>query len=86
MSNRELWRPVPGWEGFYAMSNRRRVRSEKRVVMRCSGHPQAIEARILKTTPAGKGLMPRVTFSAPGRREQHYVSALYREVFGRGSH
>ncbi len=32
----EIWRPIPGWENFYSVSDRGRVRSEPRNVYRAT--------------------------------------------------
>jgi len=42
----ELWRPVVGWEGYYEVSDRHRVRTVARVIIRSNGHPQRIRGRI----------------------------------------
>lgn len=47
----EQWRPVVGWEGFYEVSDRGRVRSLERVVIRKNGRPLPVRERILS---AGK--------------------------------
>jgi hypothetical protein len=38
----EEWRPVVGWEGFYEVSDRGRVRSVARTVMRSNGYAYRI--------------------------------------------
>lgn len=43
----ELWRPVPGYEGAYAVSNRGRVRSITRKVRCCGGGLRTVTERVL---------------------------------------
>ena len=40
------WRSVPGWEGFYEISNSGKVRSVARAVTRCDGVIQRYAARL----------------------------------------
>lgn len=43
----EEWRPVPGWEGSYAVSSHGRVKSLSRIVMHSQGGPKRLRERIL---------------------------------------
>ena len=44
----EQWRPIPGYEGFYDVSNIGRVRSKTRSIIRIDGTPLTTQGRILK--------------------------------------
>lgn len=44
----EIWKPVVGYEGSYSVSNRGRVRSEARMVLRKDGTPCRVRERILR--------------------------------------
>lgn len=44
----EVWRPIPGYKGFYSVSSAGRVRSEKRLVVDSIGRPRRIKERILR--------------------------------------
>lgn len=48
----ECWKPVPGYEGAYSVSDCGRVRSENRTVRRRDGRPQFVRERVLKATVA----------------------------------
>lgn len=50
----EQWRPVPGWEGAYEVSDRGRVRSLDRRTRRGAGW-MTVRSRVLKTTLDGNG-------------------------------
>lgn len=44
----EIWRPIPGWEGFYSVSSRGRVRSEDRYISYKDGRkPRLWRGKIL---------------------------------------
>jgi NUMOD4 motif/HNH endonuclease len=30
--NNEIWKPIPGWEGYYSVSNKGRIKSEERII------------------------------------------------------
>lgn len=46
----EQWRPIPGWEGLYDVSDVGRVRSCSRVVVGRNGRPLTVNQRILTGT------------------------------------
>ena len=45
----EQWKPVPGYEGLYSVSDHGRVRSERRVVNRRDGRTYTFRERILRS-------------------------------------
>lgn len=47
----EIWKPVPGYEKEYMVSNKGRVKSLARLIIRNNGRPQTIKERILKAPP-----------------------------------
>jgi hypothetical protein len=46
----EEWRPVPGFEGIYAVSNLGRVKSLQRIVTDVNGRPYTVSERIMSGT------------------------------------
>lgn len=76
----EIWRPVVGWKGFYEVSDRGRVRSVKRVVVRSNGRRHTVIARILQTPPNGDGY-PHVNLHRPGRHVSAKVHILVARAF-----
>lgn len=62
----ERWLPIPGWEGYYDVSDQGRVRSVDRVILRSTG----VEARL-----RGKPKTPRDT-------GHQLVAGLHRDNFG----
>lgn len=53
----ENWRPIPGWEGSYSVSDIGRIRSESRIVSYSNGKTQPVKERILKLVPDRKGYL-----------------------------
>jgi hypothetical protein len=80
----ESWRAVPGFEGFYEISDRGRVRGVHRVIMRRNGVRYTAQPRILRQkSHAGAGLYSVAL--AHGRRGHYrylYVHKLVQTVFG----
>lgn len=50
----EIWKDIPGWEGFYQVSNYGRIKSSKRTISDKNGITRPISPRIIKTHPSGK--------------------------------
>lgn len=71
---RERWRPVVGWEGWYEVSDRGRVRRT-----RGGGHG-AVVGRVLKQNDNGHGYLS-VQLSRDGQTRRRYVHALVAEAF-----
>jgi hypothetical protein len=51
----EQWRPIPGWEGLYSVSDQGRVRSERRTVTRTDGIRRVCPEKILKSINSSDG-------------------------------
>jgi len=43
----ETWNPIPGWEGYYEVSDAGRVRSVSRSITRDNGRPYTVGVRVL---------------------------------------
>lgn len=65
--NSEIWKSVPGWGGYYSVSNLGRVRNDR-------------TGKIKSQTPWSKRYVV-VTLYAMGHRETKYVHRLVAEVF-----
>lgn len=77
----EEWRPVPGWEGLYSVSDLGRVRSEDRVTSGRNGTPRRAYGRVLRPTREPHGYMT-VGLSRPRtRRQKVYVHDLVLTAF-----
>lgn len=68
----EEWRPIPGYEGVYEVSNEGRVRSLNRVFIRADGQRQGWRGRVLSSTLVGRGY-PSVMLLHGVRRPIHIL-------------
>lgn len=62
----EVWRPIPGHEGYYWLSNYGRVKNAN--------------GRILSKIDCGQGIF-KVKIQSQGQRDERYLSSLMAEVF-----
>jgi hypothetical protein len=60
----EIWKPIPGYEGYYEVSNTGKVRSLTRTVIMKDGKPRPIKGRELK--PKINNGYPTVNLSKNG--------------------
>lgn len=51
----EEWRPVPGYEGLYSVSDQGRVRAEAKEISCRNGVVRSLEPRMLSPVPLSKG-------------------------------
>lgn len=78
----ETWKPVAGFEGYYEVSDRGRVRSCTRTVTMKNGAPRPIKGRILKTLPYnGAGNYFGAVLSKGGNHKKYAVHRLVAEAF-----
>ena len=77
----EIWKPAPGFEGFYEVSDFGRVRVLERWVNSGQGGRRLNRARILKPVPVGKGYF-HVGMNKPGEPRTHLLlHSLVLETF-----
>lgn len=76
----EHWRPVPGYEGTYEVSDFGRVRSLTRVVRRNDGRTRTIAGRILRC-PKDDGGRRGLKLHADGEYKHARVHRLVLEAF-----
>lgn len=53
----EKWRPIPGFESFYEVSDQGRVRSLDRVIVNKHGVPRRLPGRLLTPSATGHGYL-----------------------------
>lgn len=80
----ETWKPVPGYEGYYDVSDQGQVRSVDRDVTCRGGCKRSVKGRVRKLTLATRGdkmVYLTVTLSRESRIACRYVHRLVAEVF-----
>ncbi|QAY14157.1 HNH endonuclease [Mycobacterium phage Colt] len=77
----EEWRPVLNYEGFYEVSNRARVRSVDRVIIRANGSPMPYSSQILGQFRSPPSHYWTVTLRRNGQKINRRVHALVAEAF-----
>ena len=77
----ETWYPVVGYEGYYEVSDHRRVRSLPRRVKRPQGGTNLRKGKILKLSVGPHG-GPVAELSKDAKRRSRTVESLYREAVG----
>lgn len=55
MKNKEVWKDVPGYKGYYQASNLGRIKSLGRFVSGRNGHPRQLKTTILKPRKGKRG-------------------------------
>lgn len=78
---KERWIPIPGYEGFYDVSNLGRVRSKDHIVIRSNGTPQPVTGRIRKMPPAIRGGYPALRLARNGKKKNFTVHCLVALAF-----
>ena len=78
----ESWRPVPGFEGSYEVSDRGRVRSLGRTVVKSNGVRYPVQPRFLRPADHAGLAMVGLATGRRGRYKHRYIRRLVREVFG----
>ena len=81
MSDMEVWKPVPGYEGHYSVSSLGRVRSESRTITNKNGHRRRIPEIILTPEKIWIGGHLRVELSKNSKHKKRYVHRLVLETF-----
>lgn len=78
----ESWLAVCGFEGFYEVSDRGRVRSVDRVITRRNGMRYRARGRILRPGLHRNSWVKTVTLARAGHKHQASVHKLVQAAFG----
>lgn len=62
----EVWRPIPGYEGYYWINSMGQVKNS--------------HGKLLSRVNCGGGIL-KVKLQAKGQREERYISSLMVEIF-----
>lgn len=79
-TSEERWLPVPGWEGYYEVSDHGRLRSVERVVVRSDGRTRTVRSRILQPHSSTSGYKV-ATLTRHNRTTNTAVHRLVLEAF-----
>lgn len=75
-----MWKEIPGYEGYYAVSDTGEVKSLQRTITTKSNQTYTIPERILKATPVARGYL-QVMFCKDNVKKAFYVHRLVAEAF-----
>lgn len=78
----EIWKDVKGLEGYYQVSNKGRVKSVPRTIIKKNGYHSNISEKILKPSYSNKGTTLVSVFSKDGKIRVKPYKALLQEHFG----
>ena len=77
---KEVWLPVPGYEGFYEVSNQGLVRSVERTTTNSLGRSRTFPSKVLKPATTRRGYL-RVSLCKEGNQTNHSVHRLVALAF-----
>lgn len=86
--NEEIWKPVPGYEGYYSVSNLGRIRREEKKIDTMTHHgpiQRTIRGKIIKQFMNSNGYMS-VTLSKNGKGITMNVHSLVMKAFNKVDH
>ena len=80
----EIWKDIEGYEGLYQVSNRGRVKSLERIVMRKNGRPYSVPELIKERQIDHKGY-DRIGLNKNGKKKRFFVHRLVLQAFNPSS-
>lgn len=80
-SEKEVWKPVPGWDGEYEVSSQGRVRSIDRQIIRSDGVIQRVKGKMLVPTKKKRTGHHWIRLMKNSAGEPRYVHRLVLEAF-----
>lgn len=81
MANREIWKPVPGYEGFYEVSSLGRIRGVDRVIMRKNGKKYTVKGAILSPSKTRRDGYLEISLRREGNQKTHKIHRLVMLTF-----
>lgn len=81
MANKEIWKPIPGYEGFYEVSSLGRIRGVDRVIVRKSGEKYHVKGAILAPTKRKNGGYLTIGLRREGSQKTHKIHRLVMLAF-----
>ncbi|MEB5649029.1 NUMOD4 motif-containing HNH endonuclease [Mammaliicoccus sciuri] len=77
---KEIWKDVPGYEGYYQASNLGRIKSLERKVEYINQEDRILKEKIMKLNPTSRGYI-RISLCKKGRSRSHFVHRLIVSAF-----
>lgn len=77
---KEIWKPIKGYEGFYEISTFGNVRSVERIVTNKLGVKKLIPSSNMKSRPSNRGYL-RVGLHRDGKSREYSIHRLVAETF-----
>ena len=81
MANKEIWKPIPGYEGFYEVSSLGRIRGVDRVIVRKSGKKYPVKGAILSPSKRKQGGYLTIGLRRGGSQKTHKIHRLVMLAF-----
>jgi len=78
---KEIWRTIPGYKGYYEVSNRGRVRSLDRIITDSLGRISRLRGRILRLHPTSDGNHRSILLAKNGINKRMLVHVIVARVF-----
>lgn len=82
----EIWKDVPGYEGYYQISNRGSIKSIKRIIHRVDGECNFINERILKQKKVGSGYLAVILSKNANKRTEYLHRLVAISFLNRAEH
>ncbi|MBN6885364.1 NUMOD4 motif-containing protein/HNH endonuclease [Cytobacillus horneckiae] len=76
----EIWKDISGYEGLYQVSNKGRVKSLERTIVRSDGQNKTIAEKILKQGTSSKGYQ-QINLCQNGKQKTMKIHRLVSEAF-----
>ena len=76
----EIWKPIPGYEGYYEISNTGKVRSLTRTIIKSNGRPQTFYGEEKKPTLTPFGYY-RISLAKQGIKQFYFIHRLVALTF-----
>ena len=80
----EIWKDIKGYEGLYQVSNRGRVKSLERIVMRKNGRPYSVP-ELIKARQIDRKGYDRIGLNKNGKKKRFFVHRLVLQAFNSSS-
>ena len=81
MNSQEIWKDIPGYEGFYQVSNCGRVRSVTHIIVMRNGCMRTIYSKLLILHEGGANKYLQAYLHRDGKVQNHLVHRLVAKMF-----